>query len=80
MNHLTKCSIYIEMYLTDTADQPLGVGTGFTVKTDQGHSFLVTNWHCVTGINPETNQALSTNEHKDPEFLDAHFFKKEQFK
>lgn len=64
------------MYYSEESEIPGGIGTGFTVETQQRDRFLITNWHCVTGINPETNIPLSTNGVIDPEFMDIHFLKK----
>ncbi len=76
MNHLTKCSVFIELYLFENSDTRAAIGTGFTVKTNNGDNFLITNWHCVTGRNPETNEQLSTNGVVDPERMDIHFLKR----
>lgn len=38
---------------------PLSSGTGFIVNTRQG-SALITNWHNVTGRNPQTGQLLDS--------------------
>jgi hypothetical protein len=39
---------------------PLANGTGFVWRVD-GRAFLVTNWHNVTGRNPNTGQHLSAH-------------------
>lgn len=38
----------------------LSSATGFFLRTTDGQSYLVTNWHVVTGINPMTGRHLST--------------------
>src|SRR2546426_10293332 len=49
---LSCCSLRLEM-LTDS--KSLGKATGFTVQ-DGNAWFLITNWHVLSGRNPETNQ------------------------
>lgn len=48
-------SLLIEMRF---GEQPLATGTGFVVESPKG-PVLITNWHNVTGRNPETKQPLS---------------------
>lgn len=76
MHHLTKCSLFIECFLNESSTEPLAIGTAFTLKVKTGENFLITNWHCVTGINSETNTPLSRNGHTNPEILNVHFLKK----
>jgi len=64
------------MYLSEHAEKPGGIGTAFIVKTKNEHYFLITNWHCATGINPDTNEPVSDNGVIHPEFMDVHLFKK----
>ena len=50
----------IEMFRKDGSNLMLGaIGTAFFYKLNND-SFLVTNWHNVTGINPATGKALHT--------------------
>ena len=76
MNYLTKCSLFIELYLNEDTEKPGGIGTAFLVQSAKKDVFLVTNWHCVTGINPETNENMSKNGVIHPEIMDVHFLKK----
>ena len=46
----------------------LGVGTGFTVQQG-GQTFLITNWHAVTGRHASTAQPLSSSGVADPDRL-----------
>lgn len=64
------------MLFKRSSPEPLAIGTAFTLKLKNGDSFLITNWHCVTGINPETNTPLSSSGHTNPEILNVHFLKK----
>lgn len=45
-------SVHIEMYI-DGAENSIGTGTGFTVQNGT-QNYLITNWHIVTGRNPNT--------------------------
>ncbi|WP_312176423.1 serine protease [Chryseobacterium sp.] len=54
----------------------MAIGTGFIVKLRNYDNYLVTNWHCVTGMNPETGKALSKSGHTNPEILNIHFLMK----
>jgi hypothetical protein len=42
-----------------------GTATGFVYKKD-GQTFLVTNWHVVTGRNPDDPLRMETNAHDSP--------------
>lgn len=75
IDHLTKCSLFLEFYLTEGAEKPLAIGTGFTFKpNDKNDWFLVTNWHCVTGRHADTKEPLS--DLADPEIMKVYFHKK----
>lgn len=76
MNYLTKCSVFIELYLDEQTERPGGIGTAFFYLTKYNDCFLITNWHCVTGINPETNEHMSRNGVVNPKIMDVHFLKK----
>lgn len=65
-------SLYIEMSL-DGATDPIGMGTAFSVQKDN-QNFLITNWHNVTGRNPETNKPLSSSGICDPDEMKVWFF------
>ncbi|WP_313002785.1 trypsin-like peptidase domain-containing protein [Chryseobacterium gleum] len=73
MNHLTKCSVFIECFLNEGAVKPIAIGTAFIARYHNDY-FLVTNWHCVTGKNPETSDNLGGL--SDPEYLQVHFLAK----
>lgn len=76
MHHLTKCSLFLELFLNESSTEAIAIGTGFTIENKNNDFFLVTNWHCVTGINSETNKPLSKNGFINPEVLNVHFLKK----
>jgi hypothetical protein len=48
------------------------VGTGFIV-VHQNSNYLITNWHMVTGRDPNTNQPLSSTGAADPTSLEIWF-------
>ena len=52
---LTIISLHIEIYFNDVH---LSNATGFLCKKDDDF-YLVTNWHVLSGRNPETNEPLS---------------------
>jgi S1-C subfamily serine protease len=60
-------SLYLQTYLNTTA---LGIATGFIVKKNE-LSYLITNWHVVTGRNPNDNQPLSHTGMADPNILNV---------
>lgn len=62
-------SLYLETYLNENQT---GVATGFVVKKDDSY-YLITNWHVVTGRNPQNNQPLSTTGVADPNILKVWF-------
>lgn len=75
IDQLILCSLYFELFLNEGADKPLAIGTGFTMKANgKGEWFLVTNWHCVTGRHPDTNEPLSGI--VDPEIMRVYFHSK----
>lgn len=47
--------LYLETFANDVV---LGIGTGFAVKKDNSY-YIITNWHVVTGRDPNTNKPLS---------------------
>lgn len=55
-------SLYIEVYRDQ---RRLGTATGFIIKS-KTQSYLVTNWHVVTGKNPITRQWLDSNNKISP--------------
>jgi hypothetical protein len=78
IHKLSLSSLFLEFYLTEDSEKPLATGTGFTT-TLKGREewFLITNWHCVTGRNPENNNPLSDNGLCDPEFVKVYFHSQE---
>jgi hypothetical protein len=56
-NYLSACPLFIRMVFAET-DYQLAVGTGFIYEQDDFY-YLITNGHCITGINPETGERLS---------------------
>lgn len=54
---LSVTSLHVEIFAGVTR---LSSATGFTIERN-GSQYLVTNWHVVTGINPDTNEILSND-------------------
>jgi hypothetical protein len=63
-------SVHVEMFI-DGADKPIGMGTAFTTQVN-GQNYLITNWHIVTGRNPDTNNPISGP--CDPDYIRVWFF------
>lgn len=75
MENLSLCSLFLEFYLTEESAKTIAIGTGFTIKANsKSEWFLATNWHCVTGRHPETNNPL--NGSCDPEIVKVYFHSK----
>ena len=55
IDQLSVCSLFLEARV---CGKPLGTATGFCVEF-KGRKFLVTNWHVVTGRDPDTGKVLS---------------------
>jgi Trypsin-like peptidase domain len=70
IDQFSTMSLYIEMYI-DGAIKPIGKGTAFTTKINN-QNYLITNWHVVTGRDPETNEPIDN--HYDPDYIEAWFF------
>jgi len=58
-------------------DSVLSSGTGFIYKYDNDY-YLVTNWHNVSGRNPETGKCLSVKTLAVPDMISTLFRTKEQ--
>lgn len=54
--------LYLEILLNNLN---IGIGTGFVVKQKDSY-YIITNWHIVTGRNPNNNQSLSASGVVDP--------------
>lgn len=78
MHHLTKCSIFLEFFISEESISPISIGTGFTIDYFNNEKYLITNWHNVTGRNSETGEPLSTTGYTDPLYIKAHFLKKDR--
>lgn len=53
------CSLYIRKFCaTPSGNQEFGGGTGFHYRDAEGHSWLVTNWHVLTGRRPDAPEIL----------------------
>lgn len=61
--------LYLETVLNDAI---LGIGTGFAVKKDSSY-YIITNWHVVTGRDPNTNRPLSDRGIADPNKIKVWF-------
>jgi hypothetical protein len=70
LDEYSTMSVHVEMYL-DGAEQAIGSGTAFTVQ-ENGQNYLITNWHIVTGRNPDTNNPI--NGPCDPDIMKVWFF------
>jgi hypothetical protein len=68
MDELTFSALYLEV-LRD--GQVLSNATGFVVER-QGQNYLITNWHVVTGRNPEKPQDI---ERPEPTHLRVHYYR-----
>lgn len=77
IHNLTKCSLFLEFYMDENCTEPIAIATGFTLITKTRRDiFLVTNWHCVTGIHPDTKKPLSANGLSHPEIMKVYFHEK----
>lgn len=56
-NPLSLSPIFIEILF---GNEIIGIATGFPWEEEET-IYLVTNWHVVTGIHPETNQPINKN-------------------
>lgn len=52
---LSYCSLFLEVR---SGEHNLGIATGFTYGRNS-RTFLITNWHVVTGRNPKSKQLLN---------------------
>jgi len=67
---LSCIPLFIDMFKNE---QSIAIGTCFVVKKNEEY-FIITNWHCVTGRNPDTNEPLSKIiENVDPDTLKIFF-------
>ena len=62
---LSCVSLHLESFSNGAS---LGVGTGFVVVYS-GTNYLVTNWHIVTGRDPDTGKPMSTTGAADPDAI-----------
>lgn len=70
IDEYSTMSVYAEMYI-EGASKPIGIGTAFTIELEE-QNYLITNWHIVTGRNPDTNKPLSGA--CDPDLIKIWFF------
>ncbi len=66
---LSCVPLHLESYL---GSSKIGGGTGFIV-THSSLNYIITNWHVVTGRNPQDNQPLSSSGTADPDRLSVWF-------
>jgi len=72
IDYYSVVPLFLEMFING-GEKPIAIGTGFPVKEDDG-SYIITNWHNVTGRNPENNEPLDKiNGLCDPDYLKAWF-------
>ena len=62
---LSCVSLYLECFLKGTG---IGTGTGFIVVYQEAN-YLITNWHVVTGRDPNTGKPMSTSGVADPDVV-----------
>jgi hypothetical protein len=62
---LSRISLHLECFSQGT---PIGSGTGFIVIYG-GVNYLITNWHIVTGRDPNTGEPMSTTGAADPDTI-----------
>lgn len=58
--NIDPCSTYSVRLELLSSNRQLAMATGFII-IHKMTPFLITNWHVLSGINPETNQVLSQN-------------------
>jgi hypothetical protein len=68
---LSGTSVYLKLYFGETQ---LSTATGFIVE-HVGKRFLITNWHVLSGRNPNTGKPLSANAGIPDEVRIAHHLK-----
>lgn len=79
IHNLTKCSLFLEFYMNKDCTDPISIATGFTLITKtQKDVFLFTNWHCVTGLHPDTKKPLSASGLINPEIMKVYFHEKDK--
>lgn len=69
VNPLSLSSLYAELYMEKEL-LSIGNATVFCIQYNS-RKYLITNWHVVTGIHPETGQQLET--YCNPNFLKVYF-------
>lgn len=76
---LSRTSYFLQSAKTDIEGKEhiLGSGTCFFIERSS-NTYLVTNWHNVTGKNPITNEFLS-HPYQSPDYLIIQVFKNEDF-
>lgn len=74
IEYLSVVPLFIEMFIKG-GGSPIGIGTSFTIEK-KGTFYLITNWHCLTGIHPITNKPLNKNGLANPDILKVWFFGK----
>jgi len=62
---LSSVSLHLECYLQEKI---IGLGTGFIVVNNETN-YLITNWHVVTGRNPNNGQPLTNTGEADPDTI-----------
>lgn len=58
LNPLSGCSLHLTQLHSGNS---IGIATGFVVKS-KNQTYLVTNWHVVTGKHPDTQQLVASDE------------------
>src|SRR5262245_50080983 len=53
---LSWCSVRLRLFAAGTE---IGIGTGITVTSEDGESYLVTNWHVYAGRHADTGELAS---------------------
>jgi hypothetical protein len=74
IDNLSICSFYVMMF-RDTIS--LGSGTAFIYTRDNDETYLITNWHIVSGWSPITNQPLDKQNSTLPNLLKVRFYQEQ---
>jgi hypothetical protein len=63
----SRCSVFIRKIVsTPSGDKHFGTGTGFHYRDHLGNSWLVTNWHVLTGRRPDNPGILLSDAPQSP--------------
>lgn len=69
VNSISLSSLYAEVYI-EMDLEPIGTATVFCIQF-KSKKYLITNWHVVTGLHPDTSMQLG--KYSNPNFLKVYF-------